>query len=247
MARNNFIPRIFAKNFVDGQIQLDESEFFYIKTLRISEGSIVEVFVRDNEIYCGKIAKINQDFLVLEDIERLVTLLDEKLQIHLAFSVSSKEATRDALDFATQANVASITPYISDMSDRKTQLFLDKKGAKIVLEATRQSRRKTIVTLNETTDYAGVAVYFIDKNVEKIIIADVHSPTPEKSFFDSNIYGLMIGPESGLTEHDIESMQAAMSKFDVAVYSFSTSTMKVQTACAAIPSYIRGVYGAING
>ncbi len=236
MARDNFIPRIFA-SLKDGEIFVDEVESNYVSVLKLDNADKVELVINFCEFYSAEFVKISNKKFTFTNLQKLEVNENFDYNIDLLFGVCAKDNLRDILDFGTQVGVVNFYPFDFEFSHTKNSLaFLEKKGELIIKEAVRQCRTTVVPKLHPVLKN----LEKLDKNFASVIVADLSDEEKKplaKPQKNQSIL-VVIGPESGLSNNDLNLLSQ---KFpNKSILTVSPIVMRSQIAVVGVINYIRG-------
>jgi len=136
---------------------------------------------------------------------------------------------------ATELGVSHIVPVVSERSEKKG-LNLER-AQKIVIEASEQSGRVTLPTIEEPKGLAdviqgvtqGMKCYAFDPTGETFM-ADGQSGVKSTN----KAIGIFIGPEGGWSEKELEAFRSA----SISIYSIGSQILRAETAAVAVTSLL---------
>jgi len=188
------------------ELELGGDEAHYLRNvLRIDRGTSLQVFNGDgNEYTADVIEAAKRRFLI--GVREALPEDDatSPLSISLGLGLSRGERMDWAIQKATELGVSEITPLLLERCNAK----LDEKRAEnrirhwqqIMISACEQSGRRTLVTINEPQPLA----QWIDTNQSVLrLVLDPHNNEPLAQAEAPNSVALLIGPEGGLTDGEV--------------------------------------------
>ncbi len=174
----------------------------WLKVLRFRLGQQVVLFDGKQRDRLYKIIEINSNEVNLE----MVTDFEPKLpkrDIYLFWSVLKKDKNEWIAQKTTELGVSHLVPLIASRSE-KTNVNIDRLR-KISIEATEQCGRSDIVSIREPLtvekaleQYAGKLDMFVCEQGASSLNEVDSSTSPD------NPLGLLVGPEGGWTESELE-------------------------------------------
>ncbi len=250
MPREKFTPRIFiegdfcfSKNQITS-IKLDEVELQFLKVIRAKPDDLIELhLITKNQIFLTQIVFIKKSSIEVKIIDDITEKFIPKnnIKISLMFSIGEKETIRDILDYSTQTDIIEFFPILTEFSKEYSLKFLQKKGKTIIKESIRQNKRLYFPHLNNPKEIKKLSPEFFS-SFDTIIIADPNPPEeklfkPKKKF--KNIL-LIIGPESGFSQKDIEIFSNIIPKDKLFYLTFSKTIIRSKIAPIVFSSFILG-------
>jgi len=163
----------------------------------------------------GKIAKKNALLKVLETKRGLVPARDVTLYVALI----KKDNFEFVLEKATELGVSHIVPVQANRSEKKDVNY--ERAQKILREASEQSGRATVPTINE--------IIFVEKIPNDVIVFDPRGEISAREFFAKNTttpISVCIGPEGGFTDTEIDLFHA----HNITVVTTGAQILRAETA-----------------
>lgn len=225
--------RIFVEQ-IEPQMTVSGDEFHHsIRVVRVRVGEDVEVFDRAGNAAKGVVASIEKERAMITAGEALPSR-ESPLQVHLAMAIIQLEKFELVLQKATELGVRTIIPLVTDRIDVRAERYSGKmeRWNKIVFEAVKQCGRAVVpeieppATLVAVLARSGTKVLF-DADAERGPMEDVSEVT------------ILIGPEGGWTEEEIESARAA----GAVLQRLGPRRLRAETAAIAALSVIAARYG----
>ncbi|CAM5565518.1 Ribosomal RNA small subunit methyltransferase E OS=Stutzerimonas stutzeri OX=316 GN=CXK95_14540 PE=3 SV=1 [Stutzerimonas stutzeri] len=192
-----------------GSHALPETAAHYIgRVLRLSNGSAVQLFDGSGQEYLGELVEVGKKQVRVELRQQLAGLPESPLRIHLGQGLSRGERMDWAIQKATELGVAQITPLISERCEvRLNDERADKRLAhwrQIAISACEQCGRSVVPTIHppqQLGDWLPVEAEL------KLVLHPVAAPLT--SHAQPRTLAFLIGPEGGLSEHEVEQAQQA--------------------------------------
>ncbi|MBA2278980.1 16S rRNA (uracil(1498)-N(3))-methyltransferase [Candidatus Saccharibacteria bacterium] len=171
----------------------------WFKVLRYRVGDEIILFdgVEHDRLY--KINRIEPDAVQLQ----LVTDFERKLpakHIYLFFSLLKKDKNDWVLQKCTELGVRNFVPIIAERSEKTG--FNIERAEKIVIEAAEQCGRSDIPHIREPLTITEALGEYKDK-VDLLICDEAISVTNSPLPTTNNPTGILIGPEGGWTENEL--------------------------------------------
>ena len=179
--------------------KLDKSQSHYLsKVMRVKENEVFSLFNKEGE-WEAKILGIFKNIVEFKIIKQLRQKETTK-ELWLAFSPIKSNYQNFMLQKATELGVTKFLPIIFD---RTVVRKINKdRIEKIVIEASEQSNRINVPTIEEAQDLNG----FLKKNSMNLIFTDLNSNIKkiDKSKFTDKPVCIIIGPEGDFSETERE-------------------------------------------
>src|SRR5713226_9714309 len=180
-------------------IALDAEERHHARVLRVREGEEVEVFDVLGKNYLARFESPDAIHVLSETENR-----EPRTENHLATSIIQLEKFEFVLQKCTELGVRSFIPLITDRMEVRVERLRGKeeRWRKIVLEAVKQSGRSRIPPIEPPARFEDA----IARDGTKIIFdADA---VPAATQQPSNPATLVVGPEGGFTERELQLARA---------------------------------------
>ncbi|MBA1273660.1 16S rRNA (uracil(1498)-N(3))-methyltransferase [Stutzerimonas azotifigens] len=192
-----------------GQHELPEAQAHYIgRVLRLSAGHAVQLFDGSGIEYVGQLTEVGKKRVSVELTESQPGLLESPLRVHLGQGLSRGERMDWAIQKATELGVSEITPLLSercevrlndDRADKRLQHW-----RQIAISACEQCGRSVLPQIQ-----APVSLEDWLQRTEadlKLLLHPVAEPLG--SHARPSTLALLIGPEGGITDGEIERARA---------------------------------------
>ena len=191
-----FFSDTLSANMID---KLDKDQSHYLsKVMRVKENQVFSLFNKEGE-WEAKILGISKNIVEFKIIKQLRQKETTK-ELWLAFSPIKSNYQNFMLQKATELGVTKFLPIIFD---RTVVRKINKdRIEKIVIEASEQSNRINVPTIEEAQDLNG----FLKKNSMNLIFTDLNSNIKkiDKSKFTDKPVCIIIGPEGDFSETERE-------------------------------------------
>ena len=191
-----FFSDTLSANMID---KLDKGQSHYLsKVMRVKENEVFSLFNKDGE-WEAKVLGIFKNIVEFKIIKQLRQKETTK-ELWLAFSPIKSNYQNFMLQKATELGVTKFLPIIFD---RTVVRKINKdRIEKIVIEASEQSNRINVPTIEEAQDLNG----FLKKNSMNLIFTDLNSNIKkiDKSKFTDKPVCIIIGPEGDFSEAERE-------------------------------------------
>ena len=191
-----FFSDTLSANMID---KLDKNQSHYLsKVMRVKENEVFSLFNKEGE-WEAKVLGIFKNIVEFKIIKQLRQKETTK-ELWLAFSPIKSNYQNFMLQKATELGVTKFLPIIFD---RTVVRKINKdRIEKIVIEASEQSNRINLPTIEEAQDLNG----FLKKNSMNLIFTDLNSNIKkiDKSKFTDKPVCIIIGPEGDFSETERE-------------------------------------------
>ena len=191
-----FFSDTLSANMID---KLDKNQSHYLsKVMRVKENEVFSLFNKEGE-WEAKVLGIFKNIVEFKIIKQLRQKEITK-ELWLAFSPIKSNYQNFMLQKATELGVTKFLPIIFD---RTVVRKINKdRIEKIVIEASEQSNRINVPTIEEAQDLNG----FLKKNSMNLIFTDLNSNIKkiDKSKFTDKPICIIIGPEGDFSETERE-------------------------------------------
>ena len=191
-----FFSDTLSANMID---KLDKDQSHYLsKVMRVKENQVFSLFNKEGE-WEAKILGISKNIVEFKIIKQLRQKEITK-ELWLAFSPIKSNYQNFMLQKATELGVTKFLPIIFD---RTVVRKINKdRLEKIVIEASEQSNRINVPTIEEAQDLNS----FLKKNIMDLIFTDLNSNIKkiDKSKFTDKPVCIIIGPEGDFSETERE-------------------------------------------
>ena len=191
-----FFSDTLSANMID---KLDKNQSHYLsKVMRVKENEVFSLFNKEGE-WEAKVLGIFKNIVEFKIIKQLRQKEINK-ELWLAFSPIKSNYQNFMLQKATELGITKFLPIIFD---RTVVRKINKdRIEKIVIEASEQSNRINVPTIEEAQDLNG----FLKKNSMNLIFTDLNSNIKkiDKSKFTDKPVCIIIGPEGDFSETERE-------------------------------------------
>lgn len=225
--------RFFDDNIDNNIIILnEENSHHYLNVLRIKEDEEVEV-VTNRGIFKCIFKEIKDKSIVLKIIEEVKRENESPVKLILFQGILKNDKMEQVLKQATEVGVSEIYPLklkrvVADIDKKVDKKIL--RWEKIIESAAKQSKRDFIpiihkpITLKEINDLKNNMNLLVPyENEEELRLKNIENL--------SNNIGLVIGPEGGFEESEIEELK----KMDAKIITLGNRILRAETAavCAS--------------
>ena len=192
---------LFYSNFEkdDTLITINQIDSKHItKSFRKNTGDLIKITNGNGSICDAEI--IEKGINIKVKIKKIVSYKREKTSIHVALSPLKNTSRFEwFVEKATELGINQITPIISDYSEKRK--VNKERLEKIIISSMKQSNQCYRPILNTIVDYKT----FILSNKEEKIMANLKTNNKlQKKLLESDNLCLLIGPEVGFSNKEIE-------------------------------------------
>ncbi|AOR22982.1 RsmE family RNA methyltransferase [Clostridium taeniosporum] len=203
----------------EGKILGDDVKHIY-KVLRLNEGEKVVLNNCEGKEYLGEIASVGKQEVIVNILEELSTNNESKINITLFQGLPKGQKMDLIVQKGTELGVKEFVPIITDRVDVKLKGEFKKleRLNRIALEAAKQSKRSIIPKVKEVIGFNEVLNKL--ENLDLILVPYENAEnfgfkTLIKELRENEIdlgsiknIGVVIGPEGGFEEGEIESLKS---------------------------------------
>lgn len=193
-----------------GQHELPEAQAHYIgRVLRMAEGDALQVFDGSGQEFLGKVLEVGKKRVRIELDETFAGQTDSSLHVHLGQGLSRGERMDWAIQKATELGANEITPIVSERCEvRLKDERADKRLAhwrQIAISACEQCGRSSLPVIHPPQL---LSEWLKQTEAElKLVLHPVAEPLA--SHARPARLAFLIGPEGGLTDHEVEQARQA--------------------------------------
>ena len=195
-----FFSAALSSEMVD---KLDKSQSHYLtKVMRVKENEVFSLFNKNGE-WEAKILGISKNIVEFKTIKQLRQKENTK-ELWLAFSPIKSNYQNFMIQKATELGVTKFLPIIFDRT--VVRKINKERLEKIVIEASEQSNRINVPTIEDAQDLNG----FLKKNLMDLIFTDLNTNNNkiDKSKLTDKPVCIIVGPEGDFSEAEREEILA---------------------------------------
>jgi len=203
------IPRLYTPQALasGSLIDLDEgSSRHLVSVLRMSAGQQVILFNGLGGEYSGELSNVRKNTASVSVSKFIDSDRESPLKVHLAIGVSRGDRMDWIVQKATELGVCSITPLFTERTEVKLNAErLDKKNRhwqQVAISACEQCQRTLVPLVSPAIPLTQWVA--VDNDSLKLVLhhrADKRLTALNK---DSNLVSLLVGPEGGLSDSEID-------------------------------------------
>lgn len=241
------VPRVFCDVplAVGEPVSLNEAQSHYLsKVLRLEAGRPLKLFNGDGREYQATVVQVGKRSVEVQigDAEHIVK--ESPLHTHLAVGISRGERMDLVLQKATELGVSRITPLFTERTEVRLQgERLQKKmehWRQITISACEQCQRNVLPELAEAQD---LEVFLREPNRDLKLVLHHRSETTLKQYAPQTGVTLLIGPEGGLSDSEI---QLAIEHFQYAPLTLGPRVLRTETAPLAALTAVQLLWGDLS-
>lgn len=214
------------------------------RALRMRTGDQIELFNGDGHNYSAHLVTVEKrSAQVLIDSAQAVAV-ESPLRVHIGQSVSRGERMDYAVQKATELGMDQLTPLLSERCEVKLnaerQLKRQQHWQQVVTSACEQSGRCSVPPVNE---FQALADWCQQVDAELKFVLHHHSAAPLGAYDAPESVALLIGPEGGLSEAEVELAISHGFK----PLALGPRVMRTETAPVAAQAVMHYLWGDIAG
>jgi len=214
------------------------------RALRMRVDDQLELFNGDGNNYRARLTLVEKrkaEVLIESMAEAAV---ESPLQVHVGQSVSRGERMDYAVQKGTETGMAQLTPLLSERCevklDAKRQDKRQQHWQQIAVSACEQSGRAVVPQIH---GFQALADWCASVDAELKFVLHHHSAAPLGSYDQPGSVALLIGPEGGLSEAEVE---LAIS-YGFKPLALGPRVMRTETAPVAAQSVMHYLWGDLAG
>jgi len=231
------------------EVTLSRLDWRRLRPARDRIGEIVTLTDSSGQSFRGRVKAISTEQVRLFIFEALGGPAESQIELTLLQALPDKERMELIIQKATELGADVIVPFHSLRSIRLTEREQKQKKAHrwpaVAYAAARQCRRERVPTVAEVTDLAGamawaetaeVKIAVWEKEIEMSLRAALKRKKPPSSA------ALLVGPEGGLEEAEIEQLKQA----GFVIASLGRRILRTETAAIAGLSVLQYHWGDLG-
>lgn len=222
-----------------------ENTHHILNVLRMREDELFEVVI-DKKVYLGNFTKKEGESLVVNVKDIYEDTNESKIKIHLYQGLPKSDKLELIIQKCIELGVSEITPFTSSRTIVKWDVKKESKKIKryedIAEAAAKQSKRGYIPKINGVIDF-GMLIEQIKDNVS-ILAYENRGNSLRNVLRDeaSKNINIIIGPEGGFSEQEVESLAENGAK----VVHLGNRILRTETAAIALVAMIQYEIGDVN-
>ncbi|GAA0793128.1 16S rRNA (uracil(1498)-N(3))-methyltransferase [Marinobacterium sediminicola] len=240
------IPRVYepqplsAGNLIELS---DTSVQHLVRALRLRDGDSIRLFNGDGAEYVATLTGVDKRRASAQITEATHPAVESGLPIHVGQTLSRGERMDYAVQKATEMGVTQITPLTSERCEVRLKADREDKRLRhwqqVAISACEQSQRTRVP---EILEVSSLEEWIRNVDAELKLVLHHHTAQPLQSMSAPASVALLIGPEGGLTEAEVDAALAA----GFQPVAFGPRVMRTETApitACAILQYLWGDLG----
>lgn len=205
------------------------------KVLRLKTGQNIEIVDKTKAEYKAEIISIEKDKIEFKIIEKVQINRELSIDINLYQGIPKGQKLDTIVQKSTELGVRNITLVkfkrcVAEIKEEKEDKKLQRLN-RVAYEASKQSKRVEIPSVRETCSFKNLKNE-LEKNDLNIVFYEDERVSTLKDFFKTEdlslikSIGIIIGPEGGITEEEIEEMKG----WGVKILSLGNRILRTETA-----------------
>ena len=227
----------------------DDVKHIY-KVLRLEEGEKIALNNLEGKEYLGEIEEITKQYVKVKLIEELACNNESNINVTL-FQGLPKSTKMDLIvQKCTELGIRRITPLITNRVDVKLKGEFKKLDRlhRIALEASKQCKRTIIPDIDEPIEFSDMVKVLNSMDVvivpyENATGYGIRNAVSEISNLEINNIAIVIGPEGGFEEFEIEELKKNGAK----IVTLGPRILRTETAGFTALSLLQYELGDIGG
>ncbi|KEA65177.1 Ribosomal RNA small subunit methyltransferase E [Marinobacterium lacunae] len=240
------IPRVYHPGALTSgtRIELDENAFNHcVKVLRLGEGASLVLFNGDGHEFPAMLCDVSKKKAMVEIGEACSPQRESPLRLLVGQSISRGERMDYAIQKATELGVERIYPLFTERCEvrlnQERQEKRQRHWQQIAISACEQSFRCRVPEIEEPSTLTD---WLSGIDAELKLVLHHHTAEPLGSLPRPSSVALLIGPEGGLTEDEVE--QAMVAGFRPVA--FGPRVMRTETAPVAAAAVLQYLWGDLG-
>ena len=202
------VSRIYVSASLEQNQELDlpdKTSHYLLKVLRLKTAARLVLFNGNGYDYQAEIITTGKKSIRVKILQRSEKQPYPKLRIHLGIGLSKGDRIETALQKATELGVSEVTPLLTQYTAVK--LKPEQLGKKIqhwhgvIQSACEQSARNYLPRLHEPTE---LNQWISSQHQSLKLVFSPIADSPMTEFSTSDEVSMLIGPEGGLSEEEIQ-------------------------------------------
>lgn len=224
----------------------DKAHRHAVQVLRLKQGSPLQLFDGRGLEYEAVLEQVTKRSSLVRLGEKCVVNNESPLEITLLQGISRGERMGYALQKAVELGVSHIIPVITERcnvqlsGDRAEKRLAHWRG--VMISACEQSGRSILPEISDVMSLQQALACDSDNEVQCRIVLDPQAEIGFTSLSPQNKMVLLIGPEGGLTEQEIQ--QAITANFQTV--KFGPRILRTETATVAALAAVQTLWGDLG-
>lgn len=211
-----------------------------VQVLRLKAGAVIQLFDGQGLEYEATLTQVDRKWSEVELGSQLTNKSESPLKITLLQGISRGERMDFAIQKAVELGVNQIVPVVTERcnvqlkQDRAEKRHAHWRG--VMTSACEQSGRAVLPELAEVTDLSSALNH--SKDVLKLVL-DPQASTGFKDLDPAKQLTLLIGPEGGLTDEEIDTAKSS----GFTAVQFGPRILRTETASTAALAVVQSLWG----
>ena len=214
-----------------------------IRALRLREGDRICLFNGDGHEYPAVLTQVDKRSAQATLEPALTPTVESALQIHVGQTLSRGERMDYAVQKATEMGVSRITPLTSERCEVKLKAEREDKRLRhwqqVAISACEQSQRTRVPEIAEVSPLLDW-IQTVEADLK--LVLHHHTARPLQTMEAPGSVALLIGPEGGLTEAEVDAALAA----GFEPVAFGPRVMRTETAPVAACAILQYLWGDLG-
>ena len=225
------MPRFFTTNINGSRALIESDDARHItKSLRMHVGDSITLCDAAGLDYYGEISAISPDIVEVNILQTLPSPGEPKAKITLYQALPKSDKLEFIVQKAVELGVSEIVPTLTSRCvsrpDEKSMAKKIERLNRTALEAAKQSGRGIIPVVSHLMEFTYAINSMKHTPLPILCYEDASVPLREALGLDSPRIALMIGPEGGFSEDEVNTAQVA----GVHIVSLGTRILRCETA-----------------
>lgn len=234
-----------SENLVNDTIIISKENINHINVLRIDENEEFEVVI-DGVLYLVKIKEIDKNHAICGILSQKIDENESNITINLFQGLPKSDKLELIIQKVVELGVNSITPFESSRTivkwDQKKETKKMSRYVEIIESASKQSKRSKIASMNGLLSFNQL-VENIKENFTIVAYENRGISLKETiSKNESSIFNIVVGPEGGFSEDEIEKLENAGAH----IVNLGNRILRTETAAIALSAMLQYEAGDIN-
>lgn len=233
------------ENKIGDIVTLSKENIKHFSVVRIEENEEFEIVISGIVYRCIAI-EVSKSQITCKILGEVESNTESKLKIHLFQGLPKSDKLELIIQKCTELGISEITPFTSSRTivkwdDKKESRRLER-YFEIAQSASKQSKRTLVPKINRVSKFTDLKDLFEDS---KIIVAYENRGTTLREVLtesNSNSFSIVIGPEGGFSELEIETLENLGAK----IVHLGNRILRTETAAIALTTMIQYELGDVN-
>ncbi|MBP0047231.1 16S rRNA (uracil(1498)-N(3))-methyltransferase [Marinobacterium sp. AK62] len=240
------IPRVYEAQTLSAgtRIELSDTSIQHVvRALRMNDGDPIRVFNGEGVECLARLVDVSKRSAFAELEQTETPAVESPLQIHVGQTLSRGERMDFAVQKATELGVSRITPLTSERCEVKLKGDREDKRLRhwqqVAISACEQSLRTRVPRIESVSPLQSW-IEQVDADLK--LVLHHHTAQPLQTMEKPGSVALLIGPEGGLTEAEVDAALAA----GFQPVAFGPRVMRTETAPVAACAILHYLWGDLG-